>query len=70
MKGLYLFQRYLPFIDTVWVVLYRRFDVSSTFLCSFLFRSNGGKFGRNYVLESILREWRFVKPTRPGIDTK
>ena len=70
MKGLYLFQRYLPFIDTVWVVLYRRFDVSSTFLCSFLFRSNGGKFDGNYVLESILREWRFVKSTRPGIDTK
>ena len=27
MKGLYLFQRYLPFIDTVWLVLYRQSDV-------------------------------------------
>ena len=24
MKGLFLFQRYLPFIDTVWLVLYRQ----------------------------------------------
>jgi hypothetical protein len=24
MKGLYLFQRYLPFIDTAWLVLYRQ----------------------------------------------
>ncbi|KIM35953.1 hypothetical protein M413DRAFT_32088 [Hebeloma cylindrosporum] len=24
MKGLYLFQRYMPFIDTVWLVLYRQ----------------------------------------------
>jgi len=23
MKGLYLLQRYLPFIDTIWLVLYR-----------------------------------------------
>ena len=24
MKGLYLFQRYLPFIDTIFLVLYRQ----------------------------------------------
>jgi len=29
MKGLYLFQRYLPFIDTVWLVLYRQPDAFS-----------------------------------------
>ena len=26
MKGLFLFQRYLPFIDTVWLILYRQPD--------------------------------------------
>jgi len=31
MKGLYLFQRYLPFIDTVWLVLYRQPDAFSIF---------------------------------------
>jgi hypothetical protein len=70
MKALYLFQRYLPFIDSIWVVLYRQSDVSPTFLCSFFLRPNCGKFDGNYVLESILREWRFVKSTCPGIDTK
>jgi len=32
MKGLYLFQRYLPFIDTTWLVLYRQSDTLSVFL--------------------------------------
>ena len=27
MKALYLFQRYSPFIDTVWLILYRQVDV-------------------------------------------
>ena len=70
MKGLYLFQRYLPFIDTVWLVLYRRSDVSPILLCSFFLRSNGGKFDGNCVLEDILREWRFVKSTRSHVYTK
>ena len=33
MKGLYLFQRYLPFIDSVWLVLYRQSDGSPILLC-------------------------------------
>jgi hypothetical protein len=69
MKGLYLFQRYLPFIDTVLVLLYRQSDVSPIFLCSFFLRSNGGKSDGNYVLEANVREWRFVKLTHPRIDT-
>jgi len=32
MKGLYLFQRYLPFIDTVGLVVYCQSDGSSTLL--------------------------------------
>ena len=32
MKGLYLFQRYSPFIDTVWLILYRQPDAFSIFL--------------------------------------
>jgi Family of unknown function (DUF6533) len=32
MKGLYLFQRYLPFIDTVCLILYCQFDVSPIFI--------------------------------------
>jgi len=30
MKGLYLLQRYLPFIDTIWLVLYRQTEKSLT----------------------------------------
>jgi hypothetical protein len=30
MKGLYFFQRYLPFIDTTWLVLYRQSDAFPT----------------------------------------
>jgi len=70
MKGLYLFQRYLPFIDNVWLVFYRQSDISPIFLCSFFYRSNGGKFDGDYVSEAMLRDWRFVKSTRPHIDTK
>jgi hypothetical protein len=70
MKGLYLFQRYLPFIDTVWLVVYRQFDVSLIFFSSFFPRSNGGKFDRDYLLESNFRDWRLVKSTRPHIYTK
>jgi Family of unknown function (DUF6533) len=70
MKGLYLLQRYSPFIDTLGLVLYRQSSVSLIFLCSFFLRSNGGKFDGNYMLETILRVWRFVMSTRPRIDTK
>ena len=34
MKGLYLFQRYLTFVDPVWVILYRQSDLFPIFLCS------------------------------------
>jgi hypothetical protein len=65
MKALYLFQRYLPFIDNVWLVLYRQFDISPILLCSFFLRSNGGKFDGKYVSEAMLGDWRFVKSTHP-----
>ena len=32
MKALYLFQRYSPFIDTVWLTLYRQLEVFSIIL--------------------------------------
>jgi len=69
MKGLYLFQRYLPVIDTIWLVFHRQFDRFPIFLCSFFLRSNGGQFDRSYVFEANVREWRFVKSIRPFIDT-
>ena len=67
MKGLYLFQRYIPFIDSISIFLYRQSHISSIFLCSFFLRSNGGKFDRKYVLEAKLRKWRFVKSTIPAL---
>ena len=70
MKGLYLFQRYLPFIDTVCLVLYCQCDLSLIFLYLLFLSSNRGKFDGKKVLEAIIREWRFVKSTRPCIDTK
>jgi len=63
MKGLYLLQRYAPFIDTLGLVLYRQFSSFLIFVCSFFLRSNGGNFDRNYMLETILRVWRFVDPS-------
>ena len=66
-KGLYLFQRYLPFIDTVWLVLYRQSDVSLIFFSSFFLRSSGGKSDRDYMLEDNFRDWRLVESTRPHI---
>jgi len=70
MKGLYIFQRYLPFIDTVWLVLYRQSNVFPIFFkSSFVLGSNGRKLDGNYVFEANVRQWRFVKSTRPRIDT-
>ena len=37
MKGLYLFQRYLPFIDPILLPVYRKSDFFPIFLCSFSF---------------------------------
>jgi len=70
MKGLFIFQRYLPFIDTIGLAFYRQSDISPIFLCWPFFRSNRGKFDGRYVFEDIIREWRFVKSTCPGIDRK
>jgi hypothetical protein len=35
MKGLYLFQRYLPFTGPIGLAIYRQSDVFPFFLCSF-----------------------------------
>ena len=56
MKGLYLFQRYLPFTEAIWLPLYRKSDVFPIFLtfifflgqilresgCQAVFYANGG----------------------------
>ena len=55
MKGLYLFQRYLPFTELIWFVLSCQFDVVSIFLHSIFFISaHGGNFERDRVSEGIL----------------
>ena len=47
MKGLYLFQRYIPFIDSISIFLYRQSHISPIFLCSFFLRSNGANLTEN-----------------------
>lgn len=42
MKGLYLFQRYLPFTDLNWLVLERQSDMFPVFLFSFFIGQMGG----------------------------
>jgi len=64
-KGLYLLQRYLPFIDTIWLVLYRPFDAFSVFLCSLFRRSNGEKFDKDWMSKCNPRFCRFVKLSCP-----
>ena len=46
MKGLYLFQRYLPFIDTIVLILYRQSDV---FLLSFYVHFFSGETGEDLM---------------------
>jgi hypothetical protein len=55
MKGLYLFQRYLPFIDTVCLVLYCQSDALSIMIYYpyFIYRSNG-EFDKDNVSGFIL----------------
>jgi hypothetical protein len=36
-KGLYLFQRYFPFTEFIWLVLYCQSDVVSIFSCSIFY---------------------------------
>jgi len=57
MKGLYFFQRYLPFTQLIWLALpYGQSDVFSTFSCSILFnRKHDGQSDGDRVLEDKLR---------------
>jgi len=57
MKGLYLFQRYLPFTQLIWFVLpYCQSNVVSIFSCSILFyREHNGLSDGDCVLEGKLR---------------
>ena len=56
MKGLYLFQRYLPFTELIWFVLSGKSDVVSVFSCSIPFhRAHGGPSDGDSVSEGILR---------------
>ena len=55
-KGLYLFQRYLPFTELIWFVLSGKPDVVSVFSCSIPFhRAHGGLSDGDSVSEGILR---------------
>ena len=65
--GLYFFQRYLPFIDTTWLILYCQSDSLSIVLSSSFCRSIGGKFDDDCVSEFKLYQWRFVELTFPSI---
>ena len=44
MKGLYLFQRYLPFIDTVWLVVYCQLYILHRFNLIYFVDQTGGSF--------------------------
>jgi len=60
-KGLYLVQRYLPFIDTVWLTFHGQFGNSSTFFPSSFFSSNENGGDKNCVSEGIHSNFRFVQ---------
>ena len=55
MKGLYLFQRYLPFTQLIWFILFSQSDVVSIFSCSILFYSLHGRYDEDWVSEGDLR---------------
>ena len=56
MKGLYLFQRYLPFTQLIWFVLSGQSDVFSISLCSIPFySSHGGHSDDEWVSVGELR---------------
>ena len=63
MKCLYLFQRYLPFIDNTWLTLYRQSNLFSTFFPSFFCSSNDEGVNEGYVCEGVPPHLRFVKLT-------
>jgi hypothetical protein len=55
MKGLYLFQRYMPLTDILSAFLTSQSDaVSYRPMLKFLYRSNGGNSDGNRVSEAIL----------------
>jgi hypothetical protein len=55
-KGLYLFQRYLPFTELIWFALAGKSDVVSIFSCLILFhREPGGFSGQAWMSKGILR---------------
>ena len=64
MKGLYLFQRYLPFIEPIFL-FHCQSDMFPIFLCSSFHRSNGSIFDGDWMSEIILLCWRFVKLIHP-----
>ena len=56
MKGLYLFQRYLPFTQLIWFVLSSQSDVFPIFSCSITFySSHGGHSDGDWVSKGELR---------------
>jgi len=61
MKGLYLFQRYQPFID-ITMSLYCQFDFLSLSSLIFSYTSpNREEFDQKCLSEVNLQQWRFVK---------
>ncbi|KIM37623.1 hypothetical protein M413DRAFT_258573 [Hebeloma cylindrosporum] len=61
MKGLYLFQRYLPFIDTVWLVLYHQTGTNlSPATCGRLYYASGAMMVAGFASSEMiltLRAW-------------
>jgi hypothetical protein len=55
MKGLYLFQRYLPFTDIIWLAVTRQSGVVSYLpIFNFFYRSNGRNSDGDWVSRAIL----------------
>ena len=65
MKGLYIFQRYLPFTEFILFVLSCQYGVVSIFSCSIVFyRAHGRHSEGKWLSEGTLHLRRFVKLTR------
>jgi len=64
MKWLYIFQRYLPFIDNTWLSLYcQSFNLFSNSFPSFFCSANEERFDEDCMCEVIPSHLRFVKLT-------
>jgi len=59
----FYWQRLAHFLSSVWYITY-------LFIFTFFLRSNGGKFDGKYMLEAVLRDWRFVKSACFHINAK